>query len=174
MSERTPLNDHAAQAAAAAAAQRRRMSPADLAADTPPAAAPDAPPRRTRKPFGSQEQKLSWPEREGFHRHWFNDEPGRLIRANEAGYEHVHDPATGKNVCTVVGIARGGGPLTAYLMEIPLQWYQEDMAAQDSVVHERLGQIAGGDFERPTGRDGSLRYAGSTRGPISIETGGRR
>jgi len=163
MSERTPLND--------AAAQRRRMTPAELAVPGE-TSLPDRP-QRVRKPFGGREQKLTWPSREGFHRHWFNDEPGRLMRAQEAGYDHVHDDA-GKPVCTVVGISRGGGPLTAYLMETPEQWHKEDMAAQDSEVMEQLGQIQRGEFERPTGRDGSLRYAGSQRGPISIESGGRR
>jgi len=165
MSDRTPLND--------AAAQRRRLAPADLQTNADLAGPEAGTPRRVRKPFGGREQKLTWPSREGFHRHWFNDEPGRLIRAQEAGYEHVKDDA-GQNGCTVVGIGRGGGALTAYLMEIPLQWYQEDMAAQDSEVMEQLGQIQRGEFERPTGRDGSLRYAGSTRGNISIESGGRR
>jgi hypothetical protein len=169
MSDRVPLNE-------AAVARRAR-----LAAENPgngeetTAGAPPLP-QRVRKPFGTQEQKLTWPNKPGFHRHWFNDEPGRLMRAQQAGYDHVKDEA-GKPVATVVGVARGGHALTAYLMEIPLQWYQEDMAAQDGVVHELMGQIGRGEYQRPTGRDGSLHYAGShTKGDIRISegAGGRR
>lgn len=130
-------------------------------------------PSRTRKPFGSRGGKLVYPDREGYHRHWFNDTPGRLHEAEEAGYTQVFD-ANGKPVSYVVGVARGGGALTAYLHEIQLDWYQEDMAAQDQEVFDRLGQIQRGDFSKPGGDDGKLRYAGSTRGDISIRTDARR
>lgn len=130
-------------------------------------------PKRKRKPFGNLEARLAYPDREGYHRHWFNDEPGRLLRAADAGYEQVRDES-GRPVSMVVGISRGGGPLTAYLHEIPQEDYDEDMAAQESVVHERLGQIERGQFERPSGRDGQLAYAGSTRGNISITSSNRR
>lgn len=126
-----------------------------------------------RKPFGTWDQKLSYPSREGFHRHWFNDEPGRIIRARDAGYEQVHDP-NGRPVSTVVGIGRGGQPLVAFLMEIPEEYFREDMLAQENVVHDLLTQIGRGDHSRPTGEDGSRRYAGSTRGDIKIETGTAR
>ena len=156
------------------ATRRRRIAeePARVTAD----AAGGAPPRRrrSRKPFGNQDQKLQYPERPGMHRHWFNDIPGRLMRAKEAGYEQVMDE-NGEPVKMVVGVSRGGGPLTAYLHEIPIEDYQEDMAANDSVVHERLGQIKAGKFNAPAGVDGELRYAGSnTKGDIKIEMGSRR
>lgn len=140
---------------------------ADAAGGAPPR------PKRVRKPFGNMDQKLNYPERKGYHRHWFNDVPGRLQRAEEAGYEQVMAP-DGKPVQMVVGVGRGGNALTAYLHEIPLEDYQEDMAAQDSAVHERLGQIERGMFERPSGRDGQLQYAGSERGEIRITSGHRR
>jgi hypothetical protein len=59
-------------------------------------------------------------------------------------------------------------------MEIPEEWYREDMAAQDGAVIDMLTQIKHGDYERPAGRDGQLRYAGSTKGDISITTSNRR
>lgn len=168
---RTPLNE-----AAASAQARRRLAPepAEVVGSGETA---DLPGRRAgfvRKPFGAREAKLKFPDRPGYHRHWFNDEPGRIIRAQEAGYEQVIDPRTGKPVCNVVGIGRGGGALTAFLMEIPEEWYREDMAAQDGAVLDLLGQIKSGEYERPTGRDGQLRYAGSNRGDISIATSNRR
>lgn len=174
MSERTPLNEHAA----AAGVGRRRIAPEDLAAAELVGDALTADPelihrKRTRKPFGSLEQKLQYPNREGYHRHWFNDEPGRLVRAEEAGYTQVQDEK-GVPVSCVVGIGRGGHPLTAFLREIPEQWYREDMAAQEAVVMELMRQIRRGEFERPAGPDGAARYAGSNRGDISIRESTRR
>src|SRR4051812_47316603 len=82
--------------------------------------------RPTRKPFGGVELKMAYPQREGFHRHWFNDVPGRVQRAQEAGYTNVTGN-DGKPVSMVVGTAEGGGALVAFLMEIPEEWYKEDM-----------------------------------------------
>jgi hypothetical protein len=93
--------------------------------------------------------------------------------AREAGYEQVHDEV-GKPVSTVVGIGRGGQALVAFLMEIPEDIFREDMAAQEMVTHALMTQIGKGEHTRPGGADGSLRYAGSTRGNISIETGTSR
>jgi hypothetical protein len=111
-----------------------------------PAAAPPAP-RTARKPFGSHVQKLSYPERPGFHRHWFNDTPGRIARAEEAGYTHVKT-ADGRNVARIMGVGEGGGALNGYLMEIPLEWYREDQALKDAKRDEidaklRRGIVAG-------------------------------
>jgi hypothetical protein len=126
-----------------------------------------------RKPFGTFDQKLSYPSRDGFHRHWFNDEPGRIIRAKDAGYTQVEDEH-GRPVSTVVGIGRGGQPLVAFLMEIPEEWFREDMAAQEMVVHSLMAQIGRGEHSRPAGPDGELRYAGSNNwGDIKIEAGTR-
>lgn len=101
-------------------------------------AAPEStlPQRSARKPFGSMTLKLDYPQREGFHRHWFNDIPGRVSRALEAGYEHVKGN-DGKNVSRTVGTAEGGGALTAYLMEIPEEWYREDMAKEQQIIDDK-------------------------------------
>jgi hypothetical protein len=95
------------------------------------------------------------------------------MQARNAGYEQVHDD-DGRVVSMVVGIGRGGQPLVAFLMETPEEWFREDMAAQEMAVHSLMNQIGKGDHSRPGGPDGSLRYAGSTRGNISIETGNSR
>lgn len=100
----------------------------------------------TRKPFGSTTQKLAYPPRSGFHRHWFNEEPGRIDSALGAGYTHVEDKE-GKKVQRVVGVGAGGGPLNAFLMEIPEEWYEEDMKRQEKAVMEmdesiRRGTVA--------------------------------
>jgi hypothetical protein len=123
-----------------------------------------------RKPFGGPEQKLSYPARQGYHRHWFNDEPGRIMRARDAGYNKVEDE-DGRPVSMVVGIGRGGQPLVAFLMELPQHLFEEDMASQDGTVHDLLTQIGRGEFTAPKGTDGSLRYTGSNKGSLKLETG---
>lgn len=101
---------------------------ADQAAERPEA---EAPRRRglrdpNRVPFGEVTQKLAFPARPGYRNHWFNDEPGRIERAQRGGYDHVTG-TDGKPISRVVGTARGGGSLIAYLMEIPIEFYNEDM-----------------------------------------------
>lgn len=103
----------------------------------------ELPPRPNRKPFGSMEQKLAYEDRPNFHRHWFNDVGARITRATEAGYEHVKDK-DGKNVSKVVGVAEGGGALTAFLMEIPEEWYKSDMSAQQEEIDAREASIKRG------------------------------
>lgn len=106
--------------------------------------------RPARKPFGALEQKLNYPAREGFHRHWFNDAPGRVQRAQEAGYDHVKGD-DGKNVSRIVGTAEGGGAMLGYLMEIPEEWYQADMAAQQEIVNAKEAAMRRGDLDKQEG-----------------------
>jgi hypothetical protein len=85
--------------------------------------------RRRRGNTGGFNLKLKAPERAGFHRHWFNDKPGRLAEAEELAYEHVRDPAIksdsqDSNVRRLVGTQANGQPLYAYLMETPLEEYR--------------------------------------------------
>lgn len=131
-------------------AGRRPLSPgetaslrsADLPAERPQA--PERPPQsRTRKPFGSMEQKLAAPERPGYRRYWFNDEPGRIIRAAEAGYSHV-DGVDGQKISRVVGKLDGGHAQIAFLMEIPVEWYMEDMQRDQNEWERTMTAIKGG------------------------------
>jgi len=108
------------------------------------------PPRPKRKPFGTLEQKMNYPTRPGYHRHWFNDVPGRIERAGEAGYAHVKDNE-GKNVSMIVGTAPSGGPLHGFLMEIPEEWYKEDMAAQQKQVDAKEDAMRRGALESQEG-----------------------
>lgn len=116
----------------------------NIAAATPPAAVTaESPPRPSRKPFGAMDQKLAYADRPNFHRHWFNDIGGRIQRASEAGYEHVKDKE-GRNVSKVVGVAEGGGAQTAFLMEIPEDWYQADIRAQQEEINVKEQTIKRG------------------------------
>ena len=123
-----------------------------------------------RIPFGSFVQRLAYPERPGYHRHWFNDSPGRIMRALQAGYKHVTDP-DGKNVSRPVGTAIGGGALIGFLMELPGRWWDKDMALLQKEVDRIDGAIRRGNIEGQVGRDG--RYIPPQR-PIKIEAADHR
>ncbi len=94
----------------------------------------------TRKPFGTMDQKLFWPKRSGFHRHWFNDTAGRVEAALEAGYAHVMD-SKGKPVRRIVGKLDNGAGLAAFLMEIPQEWFDMDMNRGQESVDETVKDI---------------------------------
>jgi hypothetical protein len=111
------------------------------------------PARRVRRPFGTQVQKLAYPQRPGYHRHWFNETPGRIQRAEEAGYNKVLGD-DGKPVCRVGGTREGGGGLNVYLMEIPQEYYEEDQAAKQSRVDEVDSAIKHGGIQGTVGQDG--------------------
>lgn len=126
-------------------------------------------PKDARQPFGSTTQKLAYPARPGFHRHWFNDDPGRIDAALAAGYTHVLDKK-GENVHKVVGVNTAGGPLEGYLMELPEEWYQEDMARQHAETEKIQDAIKRGAVAGSPGEDG--RYIPAAT-PIKV-TSGRR
>lgn len=125
------------------------------------------PTKDTRRPFGSQTQKLAYESRAGFHRHWFNNSPGRIDAALAAGYTHVEDK-DGRKVQRVVGVSEGGDGLLGFLMEIPLDWYQEDMARQQTELDKTDSAIKSGAVAGTPGVDG--RYIPAQRG-IKIDTG---
>lgn len=136
-------------------------APAAPATETPQA--DEGPRKSTRKPFGAMMLKLAYPDRVGFHRHWFNETAGRIQRAQEAGYEHV--TVDGKPISKVVGTAEGGGALNAFLMEIPEEWYNEDMAAQQREIDEKEKSIKERNIE------GSKADQESIYGKVSIGQG---
>ncbi len=126
-------------------------------------------PKDARQPFGSSTQKLAYPARKDYHRHWFNDDPGRIDAALAAGYTHVLDKDQ-KRVCLVVGVNAGGGALHGYLMEIPEEWYQEDMARQQTETDKTMDAVRRGAIAGQPGVDG--RYIPEAT-PIRI-SGGKR
>jgi hypothetical protein len=85
--------------------------------------------RKMRKPFGAFTQKLALATRPGYHRHWFNDVPGRIDEAKLSGWTHVTDDK-GQPVKRIVGTGRDKGALYAFAMEIPQVFWEEDQAAQ--------------------------------------------
>jgi hypothetical protein len=130
--------------------------------------APEAPARArvARKPFGNQQLKLARPDRPGFKRRFFNDVPGRIVRAKEAGWEIVMK-ANGEPDTEVVGVAETGGALLAYLMETPEEFYNEDYKDQQAQIDDMERSFKrGADNHGQVGQDG--RYIPS-RG-ITIKT----
>jgi hypothetical protein len=117
--------------------------------------------QRRRIPMSVPRAKMATPEIAGYHTHWINDYPGRILQAQAAGYDFVDEAQVlitmpsiagdvlgvgtdmGSRVSIVVGKNEDGTPLRAFLMRIPLEYYKEDLlAAQQRVdqVHEAMQQ----------------------------------
>ena len=166
--QRSPFADQATEIPSAAEAP---------AAEAPaPSATIDADPdilaaRRTsgkaHKPFGAAESKLAYPPRAGFTRRWFNDDPGRIDRAIDRDYTHVLDKK-GNPVSLVVGTSARGGGLTAYLMEIPTEFYNADFALKQKALDEVDFAIYGGTFKQ---EPGDKRYTPKDTVKFSVERG---
>lgn len=122
--------------------ERVAPPPTNTTAPLPERSKPVAPPGE-RKPFGDREQTLSYPTREGYRPYWFNDRAGRIARAKQAGYSHVLDSDTGEPVSRVTDVIDGRGR-SSYLMEIPIEWYQSDMAKNARRLQEMLDDIKTG------------------------------
>lgn len=101
-----------------------------------------------RKPFAERQMRLHAPHRPGFHRHFINDIPGRVAHMQERGYKIVTEG--GKPIKKVVSVAANGTGLDGYLMEIPIQWFEEDQRQSQKAADEieatiRRGEVAVGD-----------------------------
>jgi len=98
----------------------------------------ERPVRKQRKRFNSLALKLDVPIKiEGYKLHWFNDVDTRIVRASQAGYEFVAPGEVGiesedSQVKRVVGKKDDGSPLTAFLMKIRQEWWDEDRAEESA------------------------------------------
>ncbi len=110
--------------------------------------------RKLRKPksaFGSLQQKLALDKRSGYHRHWFNDIPGRIDEARASGWTHIED-SDGRPVKRVVGQGRDRGGLYAYAMELPEIFWLEDVASQEELARRPLEAIKGNPVQAKAGQ----------------------
>lgn len=123
-----------------------------------------------RVPFEDAELKMAWPSRPGYRRYWFNDVPGRIMRAKQAGYTHVIDTDTGGNAEVISDKTVQGGR-KSYLMELPMPLYQQDMARNAARVQAGLDQIRSGQAGPGAGDN---RYIPSTGISITHGVGNRR
>lgn len=121
-------------------------------------------PRSKRVPLGVPRMKMNAPQRPGYVRRWVNDDVGRLDAAQQGGYEFVTGESTseggatdgmGTKISRVVGSRDNGQPITAYLMEIKQEWYDEDQQAKNRKIDENEAAIkVGSDSQGKPGVDG--------------------
>src|SRR6218665_1837493 len=99
-------------------------------------------------PMSAPIARLQVPEKAGWHRHWFRNDPGRIERARQAGYQFV-DPqevnVVGKSIggspeqggnsdlgsrvsIAAGGFADNGQAQRLYLMECPIRLYNRNLA----------------------------------------------
>lgn len=99
--------------------------------------------RAARIPLGTARTKLALPNHPGFHRHWFNDQGGRIHDALAAGYTHVEERLDGRGIKVKrrVGVNEDGTPLMAYAMEIRQEFHDEDQAAKQAGINQTEAAI---------------------------------
>jgi len=106
-----------------------------------------------------QRNILTTDQRDGYVRRWVNDVDGRHDMFTEAGYEKVTkptkvgDPMAGaaSQVDSVVRKPVGGG-VTAVLMEIPVEFYEEDQRSKEHVIRDKEKSLLS---EAPQGLTGA-------------------
>lgn len=102
-----------------------------------------------RVPVGGQRQRMTVHDKEdGYVYRWVNDDPGRLQRYLDAGYEFVesdtgvgedqqdHGQPVDSTVSMQVGRTRYATNGQAYLMRIRQEYYDEDQEAKREHVRE--------------------------------------
>lgn len=132
--------------------------------------------RGIRRPLGVYSQKLALDARHGYHRHWFNDQPGRVQEAQDNGWAHVKGP-DGHPIRRVVGSGRDNGALYAYAMEIPEVIWQEDMAARHRAAAQVIESTKANPFKAAPGTakpsDGGKFYSPTeSAAPVQIVKAG--
>lgn len=96
--------------------------------------------RRERIPLGTPLPKMNAKVPDGMVGRWFNDTPGRIEAALQAGYEFINDQGGEDSResarCINVGVNEDGSPMVAYLMAIPEEWYSEDQGKKQRPIDE--------------------------------------
>ena len=106
--------------------------------------------RPPRTPIGTR-NILTTPKHPGFHRVWVSDSPSLRVRLSDyeaAGYTFVEDDIkvrdnranSGEKVSSKVTRPGGQGTML-FLMEIPEEYYQEDIKLQDDKLREKEAQM---------------------------------
>ena len=105
--------------------------------------------RRARVPLGIKQANLAASARAGYQRRWVNDTPGRLQQAEQGGYTFVSTDPTAKSTdlgahtSRVVGTKEDGTAMQAFLMEIPMDWYEEDQATKQKPLDDFENALKG-------------------------------
>lgn len=111
--------------------------------------------RRERTPLGAPRPKMGAKPIPGHQQRWVNDDGTRLMDAQNAGYEYVTDER-GRKISRPVGSGENGKPMTAHLMKIPDEFYEEDQAAKQAELDKidnsiKRGGIKGADQQDANG-----------------------
>jgi hypothetical protein len=144
---------------------------------------------RRRIPMSTPVQKLEVQDIPGYHLHWFANSPGRLKRAQDAGYEFVNESEVtlnpsglgsdsvisgntdmGSQVSVIAGKQLGsdGQPERLILMKIKQEWYDEDQVAVEDKYEHIAASLRGGliGAERDSQGDTQHRYVDKSRTSI--------
>lgn len=86
--------------------------------------------RRRRAPVEGGGLKLHAPERKGYVRRFVNDTGNRIAEMQELGYTFVDEPSAdthgpGSRINRLAGTQDGGAPLKTYLMETPIELFEQ-------------------------------------------------
>jgi len=127
--------------------------------------------RKKRVPFGAHRTKLQVADEiKGYVLRWFNDQDGRLQRAQDGGYEFVnkrevpklgigdgqlHQDNSDLNSRVSKVVSRGEPIIRAYLMKIKQEYYDEDQAAKEAVNAQVDDALKAG---RPGGNEVENQY----------------
>ena len=142
------------------------------------------------KPMSTATLRLEVPNKPGWHRHWFRGTPGRLARAQQAGYRFVDQGDCDVNNFDLAGDSKSAGSTDLgsrvsvsagdegsvegqagrmYLMECPEHLFEHSQ----EILGERLDKIAdalkggmvGAGEKGETPRDVANRYMKNTKSP---------
>jgi hypothetical protein len=116
--------------------------------------------RRKRVPLGVPRARLNVNKKKGYVRRWVNDRDGRILRAQEGGYNFAKRDEVDfidSDVCNEDRICKVVSPdgTKAYLMEISQEFYDEDQAEKKKLVDATEEALrSGSDAHGAPGRDG--------------------
>lgn len=136
------------------------------------------------KPMSVGQRRLEVPEIEGYHLYWFRGEPGRINRAQQAGYEFVEpdevdlndldlagdglngkgtDMGTRVSVISGDDVGSNGQPGRLYLMKCPNELYEYAQGLLNKQVDDTVEALRGGKVGvskdgQETRADASNRY----------------
>jgi len=83
----------------------------------------------------------------GYHGHWCSDAPGKIDKLLRAGYRfkpkdgHTYANTFGENGTDSRVSRPGGGGVQLYLMEIPIELYEEDQHAKNRIANEQMASV---------------------------------
>lgn len=120
------------------------------------------------KPMSSAVLRLEVPHKDGWHRHWFRGTPGRIARAQQAGYTFVDPSEVDTNNFDVAGdskesgstdlgsrvsiaagdYAENGQASRMYLMECPQQLYEYAQGLLEKQIDAVAESLRGGTVGR--------------------------